>query len=445
MEATGINIDTDSEGNIYANVMGRESWNFVNKVFKYNGTSWTALGSVFSNVSSMTLKVYNDIPYVLYLNSSGKPVLAKYNGASWQTVYTDNSVSYPNDLQLFLGDSGFYGAWTVDGTTLSIKKITPSGVTNVNSSLTADYFANPSLSTVGNYIYVTYCNFSFGGGTQYTQVKRYNLTTGQWENIQIPNPLVSSNLHRSIGYNGEYWMIAAASGSKPIIVKVDGDSKVTQYEVPTTITNILEASMDISENGTVCASLIASGEDSQILYLDSGEWKQLGGSPCSNCQAAMTIYKNRVYLGSVLTGTGAISLTYKDLPEKEMPDLISVESQTVSVADGYITGLPQKAANLNLYLEATNGGYFRYDNVCTGGQVLLYTADGVLVRRYTIIIKGDVNGDGVADGCDAVIINAMAAGMLTLPEYYIKAADTNADGSITESDNEYPINCGLGL
>lgn len=446
MEATGINIDTDSVGNIYSCIMGREDWNFINKVFKYNGTTWTALGSSFSNVSGMTLKVYNDIPYVLYLNSSGKPVLAKYSGTSWQTVYTDNSVSYPNDLQLFLGDSGFYSAWTVDGTKLSIKKITESGVTNVNSSLTADYFANPSLSTVDNYIYVTYCNFVFGGAKQYTQVKRYNLTTGQWENIQVPNPLVSSNLHRSIGYNGEYWMIAATSGSKPIIVKVDGNSKVTQYEVPTTITNILEASMDISENGTVCASLTASGEDSRILYLDSGEWKQLGGSPCSNCQASdMTIYGNRVYLGSVLTGTGAISLTYKDLPEREMPDLISVESQTVSVADGYITGLPQKAANLNLYLEATNGGYFRYDNVCTGGQVLLYTADGVLVRKYTIIIKGDVNGDGVADGCDAVIINAMAVSMLTLPEYYIKAADTNADGDITESDNEYPINSGLGL
>ncbi len=446
MEATGINIDTDSVGNIYSCIMGREDWNFINKVFKYNGTTWTALGSSFSNVSGMTLKVYNDIPYVLYLNSSGKPVLAKYSGTSWQTVYTDNSVSYPNDLQLFLGDSGFYSAWTVDGTKLSIKKITESGVTNVNSSLTADYFANPSLNTVDNYIYVTYCNFVFGGAKQYTQVKRYNLTTGQWENIQVPNPLVSSNLHRSIGYNGEYWMIAATSGSKPIIVKVDGNSKVTQYEVPTNITNILEASMDISENGTVCASLTASGEDSQILYLDSGEWKQLGGSPCSNCQASdMTIYGNRVYLGSVLTGTGAISLTYKDLPEREMPDLISVESQTVSVADGYITGLPQKAANLNLYLEATNGGYFRYDNVCTGGQVLLYTADGVLVRKYTIIIKGDVNGDGVADGCDAVIINAMAVSMLTLPEYYIKAADTNADGDITESDNEYPINSGLGL
>lgn len=446
MEATGINIDTDSVGNIYSCIMGREDWNFINKVFKYNGTTWTALGSSFSNVSGMTLKVYNDIPYVLYLNSSGKPVLAKYSGTSWQMVYTDNSVSYPNDLQLFLGDSGFYSAWTVDGTKLSIKKITESGVTNVNSSLTADYFANPSLSTVDNYIYVTYCNFVFGGAKQYTQVKRYNLTTGQWENIQVPNPLVSSNLHRSIGYNGEYWMIAATSGSKPIIVKVDGNSKVTQYEVPTTITNILEASMDISENGTVCASLTASGEDSQILYLDSGKWKQLGGSPCSNCQASdMTIYGNRVYLGSVLTGTGAISLTYKDLPEREVPDLISVESQTVSVADGYITGLPQKAANLNLYLEATNGGYFRYDNVCTGGQVLLYTADGVLVRKYTIIIKGDVNGDGVADGCDAVIINAMAVSMLTLPEYYIKAADTNADGDITESDNEYPINSGLGL
>ena len=293
---------------------------------------------------------------------------------------------------------------------------------------------------------MTYCNFSFGGGKQYTQVKRYNLTEGQWESIQVPNPLVSSNLHRSIGYNGEYWMIAATSGSKPIIVKVDGNSNVTQYEVPTTITNILEASMDISENGTVCVSLIASGEDSQILYLDGGEWKQLGGSPCSSCQAAdMTIYKNRVYVGSVLTGTGAVSLTYKDLPEKELPELISIESQTVSVTDGYIIGLPQRAANLKLYLEATNGGYFKYDKVCTGGQVLLYTADGVLVKRYTVVIKGDVNGDGVADGCDAVLINAAAAGMLTFEGGFKKAADTDGDGSITEKDNEYPIKSGLNL
>lgn len=446
MDATGIKIDTDSQGNLYTSVMGRENWSFTNKVFKYDGTSWTTLGSSFSNVSSMVLKVYNDIPYILYINSNGRPVIAKFASGSWQTVYTDNSISYPNDIQLFLGDSGFYCAWTVDGTKLSIKRITSSGVTNVDSTLTADYFANPSLSAVGNYIYTTYCNFSFSGGTQYTQIKRYNLTSGQWESIQVPNPIVSSNLHRSIGYNGEYWTIAAASGSKPIIVKVDGNSKVTQFDVPTTITNILEASMDISDNGTVCASLIASGEDSQILYLDNGEWKQLGGSPCSNCQTAdMTIYKNRVYIGSVLTGTGAISLSYKDLPEKEMPDLISVESQTVSVADGYITGLPQKAANLNLYLEATNDGYFTYDSVSTGGQVLLYTADGVLVRRYTIIICGDVNGDGVADGMDAVLINAVAEGMLSVEEHFRLAADTNSDGTVTIDDSTYSFDKGLGF
>ena len=159
----------------------------------------------------------------------------------------------------------------------------------------------------------------------------------------------------------------------------------------------------------------------------------------------MTIYKNRVYVGSVLTGTGAVSLTYKDLPEKEVPELISTESQTVSVADGYVTGLPQRAANLNLYLEATNGGYFKYDKVCTGGQILLYTADGVLVNRYTIIIKGDVNGDGAADGCDAVLINAAAAGMMSFDAHFKKAADTDGDGSITEKDNEYPIKSGLNL
>ena len=241
-------------------------------------------------------------------------------------------------------------------------------------------------------------------------------------------------------------MIAVASGKTPIIVKVDGDSNVTQYEVPTTITNFLEISMDIAENGTVCVSLIASGEASRILYLDSGEWKQLGSTPCSDCQSAdMTVSNNRVYVGAVLSNTGTVSLTYKDLPEKELPELISPEAETVAVSDSYITGIPQKTVNLRLYLEATNGGYFKYDSVCTGGQVLLYTADDVLVKRYTVVIKGDVNGDGAADGCDAVIINAAAAGMLTLPDHFGMASDTDGDGNITDSDSEYPMLCGLNL
>lgn len=446
LDATGISADSDGEGNIYACIMGRENWNFVYKVYKYDGSSWTALGDSFSGINSMVMKVCDGVPYVLYSNKSGNPQIAKYNGKSWSTVYTDTSVTYPNDIQLFAGDSGFYAAWTVDGAKLVIKKITSSGVSDVDSSLTTDYFANPSLGAVGDYIYVTYCNFAFGSGTQYTQIKRYSLTSGQWENITVPNPLATSNLHRSIGYNGEYWMISAASGKIPIIVKVDGDSNVTQYEVPTTITNFLGATMDISDNGTVCVSLISSGEDSQILYLDGGEWKQLGSNPCSNSQSAdMTVSSNRVFVASVLSNTGGISLSYKDLPERELPELVSTELNKVFVSDGYITGLPQKTVNLNLYLEATNDGYFKYDSVSTGGQVLLYTEDDVLVKRYTIVIKGDVNGDGIADGTDAVVINAAAAGMLSLDECFKKAADTDGDGSIMEKDNEYPINCGLNL
>ena len=77
--------------------------------------------------------------------------------------------------------------------------------------------------------------------------------------------------------------------------------------------------------------------------------------------------------------------------------------------------------------------------------MLLYTADDVLVKRYTVVIKGDVNGDGAADGCDAVIINAAAAGMLTLSDHLEMASDTDGDGNITDSDSEYPMNCGLNL
>ncbi len=77
--------------------------------------------------------------------------------------------------------------------------------------------------------------------------------------------------------------------------------------------------------------------------------------------------------------------------------------------------------------------------------MLLYTADGVLVRRYTIIICGDVNGDGVADGMDAVLINAVAEGMLSVEEHFRLAADTDSDGTVTADDSTYSFDKGLGF
>ncbi len=62
---------------------------------------------------------------------------------------------------------------------------------------------------------------------------------------------------------------------------------------------------------------------------------------------------------------------------------------------------------------------------------------GKLVKKYRIVIFGDVNGDGWYDGTDAMIVSCLADGMLTeeqVGEAVYMASDCNHDGVTDEFD-----------
>lgn len=68
--------------------------------------------------------------------------------------------------------------------------------------------------------------------------------------------------------------------------------------------------------------------------------------------------------------------------------------------------------------------------------------------EYRIVIFGDINGDGVCDGQDSVIAEAMASGMLTQEQIgnaAYTAADGNHDGSVDKNDAELFKNSGVYL
>jgi len=68
--------------------------------------------------------------------------------------------------------------------------------------------------------------------------------------------------------------------------------------------------------------------------------------------------------------------------------------------------------------------------------------------EYRIVIFGDINGDGVCDGQDSVIAEAMASGMLTheqIGNAAYTAADGNHDGSVDKNDAELFKNSGVYL
>lgn len=74
----------------------------------------------------------------------------------------------------------------------------------------------------------------------------------------------------------------------------------------------------------------------------------------------------------------------------------------------------------------------------TGSRIKVAYPDGSNTE-YSIVIFGDINGDGACDGQDSVIAQAIASGMLTqsqIGDATYSAADGNHDGSIGFEDCE---------
>ena len=91
-------------------------------------------------------------------------------------------------------------------------------------------------------------------------------------------------------------------------------------------------------------------------------------------------------------------------------------------------------------ISVSSNGLLEFDNqiIGTGTKLKVFDKEtGDKDCEYTIIIFGDVNGDGWYDGEDAVIVSCLANGMLTkddVGEAAYMAADCNHDGVIDPMD-----------
>lgn len=73
----------------------------------------------------------------------------------------------------------------------------------------------------------------------------------------------------------------------------------------------------------------------------------------------------------------------------------------------------------------------------TGTKIELKDISGSVTDCYYVVVFGDVNGDGVYDGTDAIIVNCIAKGLLSkaqVGEAVYMAADCNHDDVIDEDD-----------
>lgn len=108
-----------------------------------------------------------------------------------------------------------------------------------------------------------------------------------------------------------------------------------------------------------------------------------------------------------------------------------------------ISGILPGSTDLEYYNAFTLGDYlwsYHTDNGYLGTGTVANVVNGdEVIESYSILLYGDVNGDGWCDGMDAVIVSCIVNGMISesdIGELAYTAADCNHDGVIDEADVE---------
>lgn len=70
----------------------------------------------------------------------------------------------------------------------------------------------------------------------------------------------------------------------------------------------------------------------------------------------------------------------------------------------------------------------------TGDKVIIYKGDGTLYKEYTVVVYGDVNGDGIITVKDALAMRKHILGMSSLSGCYANAADVAGESGISVKD-----------
>ncbi|MBR2876030.1 MAG: leucine-rich repeat protein, partial [Clostridia bacterium] len=84
-----------------------------------------------------------------------------------------------------------------------------------------------------------------------------------------------------------------------------------------------------------------------------------------------------------------------------------------------------------------------YGFIGTGSTVQVTDSSGTQVAEYTLVVRGDVNGDSVCDVLDCMLIELAQNHNTTLDGVYLAAGDLTENGEITVEDFSAVVNKAL--
>lgn len=92
------------------------------------------------------------------------------------------------------------------------------------------------------------------------------------------------------------------------------------------------------------------------------------------------------------------------------------------------------SSGLKIISKDINGNELTNDNVIGTGTTISIMENDKSLAKYTVVIRGDVNGDGKITSSDYVNIKNNIMGTISLSDVKKLGADVNKDGKVTSSD-----------
>ncbi len=210
---------------------------------------------------------------------------------------------------------------------------------------------------------------------------------------------------------------------------------------------------DYAQSHNIAVEYITLDIDKDVIYLTPDELMSVTyslntplmgsvGVEWESTNKSIVTVDSTGAIKGVRAGTAVITATTKDgdLRDYCVVKVVGIEalsSVKIDYNSGIITGINSNTTSLDGLVGITDSSCnLNYTTLGTD-SVVYVERDSEIVDAYTILIYGDVNGDGWYDGMDAMIVSCLANGMLTqddVSEAVYMAADCNHDGVIDAFD-----------
>ena len=135
----------------------------------------------------------------------------------------------------------------------------------------------------------------------------------------------------------------------------------------------------------------------------------------------------------------------QELEFVDISTIYSIDTETTEVTDGMLVVDEVKETEIANLLKPSEDYIVsvvptEYNIYSTGTKVQIKDKDGAVLKEHVLVVKGDLNGDGVCDALDCMLVELARTNSANLAKSAFLAGNLTDDSEITIDDFEAIVN-----